>query len=251
MVVAVHIASGCVPYVESKEAIAHYPEILAELGWRCRSAPGASPNTSSAAGAADELKKAPTSQTTPARSLRRSTRSSSYPRARPRRSKGTSKRSSPRPVAGHQHEQSEKDVAKMTPEEADKATVEAINKVAKDIYKDIKKERAPELVSPQRRSRTCGLSQAHRLPRARRQEEDPHALGQHGQNLRPEPQDDGAQQELVQTNDFATKRDAYYRARLGDGGVQGPARVRHGHGRHRGDDESLRAGARAPALRAR
>ena len=43
-----------------------------------------------------------------------------------------------------------KEIAKMTPEQADKATVDAINKVAKEIYRDIKKEQAPELVSPQR-----------------------------------------------------------------------------------------------------
>ena len=102
-----------------------------------------------------------------------------------------------------------KDVAKMTPEEADKATVEAINKVAKDIYKDIKKERAPELVSPQRSLKNVrpfrkriGFLELGDKKKTRTLSVN--TVKTFAQSLKMM----GLSKELVQTNDFATKRDA-------------------------------------------
>ena len=107
-----------------------------------------------------------------------------------------------------------KDVAKMTPEEADKATVEAINKVAKDIYKDIKKERAPELVSPQRSLKNVrpfrkriGFLELGDKKKTRTLSVN--TVKTFAQSLKMM----GLSKELVQTNDFATKRDAYYQSK--------------------------------------
>jgi len=107
-----------------------------------------------------------------------------------------------------------KEIAKMTPEEADKATVDAINKVAKEIYRDIKKERAPELVSPQRSLKNV-LPFRKRIgflelgDKKKTRTLSVNTVKTFAQSLKMM----GLSKELVATNDFATKRDAYYQSK--------------------------------------
>ena len=102
----------------------------------------------------------------------------------------------------------------MTPEEADKATVKAIDQTARGIYTEIKKFTAPELVSPQRslknvrpfRKRIGFLELGDKV---KRRTLSVNTVKTFAQTLKMM----GLSKELVHSNDFATKRDAYYQSK--------------------------------------
>jgi DNA topoisomerase-6 subunit A len=105
-------------------------------------------------------------------------------------------------------------VGDMNPEEADKATVSAIETLAKGIYEDIKNVQAPVLVSPQRSLKNVRpfrkrIGYLELGDKEKTRTLSVNTVKTFAQSLKMM----GLSKELVKTNDFATKRDAYYQSK--------------------------------------
>jgi DNA topoisomerase-6 subunit A len=103
---------------------------------------------------------------------------------------------------------------KLTPEQADKATLEAIDSLADEVYTSIKNKEPPRLTSPRRSLKNVRPFRKRIGYLELGDQEKVRSLSVNtvktfAQSLKMM----GLSKELVRTNDFATKRDAYYQSK--------------------------------------
>ena len=110
-----------------------------------------------------------------------------------------------------------KDVAKMTPEEADKATVEAINKVSKTSTRTSRRS-AARAREPAALAQECAPASASASSSSATRRRPARSRSTRSKPC-PEPQDDGAQQRVGADQRLRHRKDAYYQSKNWDGGV--------------------------------
>ena len=118
----------------------------------------------------------------------------------------------------------------------DATTVKAIVDTAQDVHQEIGKHRKPDLSFPIRSLGNVSYSQKRGYFEIGKQRKTRtltvNTVKSFAQTLRMM----GLSKELIESADFATKRDAYYQSKnWGDARIPGANRIRYGHGRHRSD----------------